>query len=154
MGLDEADFLANVQRLMELKELEEHIAREQAEIRAEIAAFLGARGATVWNGQVHGQSVKVTRQERAQITYNEPLLRERLGERYRLVLGLDRKAVTAREDEILQWLGDRALEVARVDRNKVKSALEAGTVSPDEFRGAFERKVSYTAALQVMGGKS
>lgn len=150
--MDEQTFLANVERLMELKELEEQIAREQAEIRAEIGQYLEGRSAKSWVGQVHGREIRVTRQERVQVTYDEPLLRQRLGDRFRQVIGLDRKLLTAREDEVLQWLGDRAYEVAHVDRSKVKEALERGDVSSDEFKGAFERKVTYTVALQVNAG--
>lgn len=149
MPVDEQTFLANVERLMELKELEEQITREQTEIRAEIGEYLESRAAKSWGGQVHGREIKVTRQERVHVTYDDDLLRQRLGARYRQVIGLDRKLLSAREDEVLQWLGDRAFEVARVDRAKVKEALERGDVATDEFRGAFERKVSYVVTLQV-----
>jgi hypothetical protein len=147
--MDEAEFLASVARLMELKELEAQIAQEQAEVRAELAAFLESRAVKGWSGQIMGRPVRVTRQERTQITYDEDLLRQRLGERYRLVIGLDRKRLAQREEEVLRWLGDHAPEVCTVDREKVRAALEKGECSSDEFRGAFERKVTYTVALQT-----
>lgn len=147
--MDEAAFLATVARLMELKELEAQIVQEQAEVRAELSEFLESRAQKGWSGQIMGRPVRVTRQERTQITYNEELLRQRLGDRYRMIIGLDKKRLTEREDEVLRWLGDHAVEVGRVDRDKVKAALEQGACSSDEFRGTFERKVTYTVALQL-----
>lgn len=147
--VDEAEFQANVARLLELRELEQQIAAEQKEIREEIGRYLEARALKGWNGQVLGQQVRVVRQERSQVTYNEALLQQRLGERYRSLLSLDRKEMTKREAEVMAWLGDHALEVARVDRNKVKTAMESGEVKPEEFKGAFERTVTYTVALTL-----
>jgi hypothetical protein len=150
--MDEQTFLANLTRLMELKELEAQIEAEQREIRGEIAAYLEARSVKIWTGQLMGKGVKVTRQERVQIRYDEKLLRERLGDRYREIISLDRKLLASRESEVFQWLGEHALEVSKVDRQKVKEALERGGVDPEAFRGTFERQVSQTVALQVLDG--
>lgn len=149
--------------MLELDELVEEILfirsqiaemeEEEKNLRQQVSELLKQRDVSVTQVDTTHGKVKVRRNQQVKISYNDELLRQRLGsERYRALSTVDRGKLKQYWDQLPAWLGERFLEVATVDRHKVKEAIEAGQVEGSLFAGAFKKETTEVVAISVVSG--
>ena len=120
---------------------EERALREKkTELQEQLAAHMQAMHSAEWMPEVDGQRLKVRYRERTRIDYDEERLRERLGDRYRLLLRPDARKLRRHLDAVESCLTDMLDVIGSPDPDRVKEAIESGCVSAEEFRGAFEKR--------------
>lgn len=126
-------------RYVELQAQERAIQEEKSNLQKKLKEHIAPTGATVWFVEVSGEAMKVTCKTRTIVEYDEASLRERLGERYIGLLSPDPGKIRRHMDEIAPYLEPVIEKVGSTDPEKVKAAIEAGSVSPEEFRGAYTK---------------
>jgi hypothetical protein len=73
------------------------------------------------------------------VTYDEAKLQQRLGDRYAAILAPDPKKIRKHLGEVTPLLAPILPLVGSPDPERVKAALEGGSVTKAEFVGAFEK---------------
>ncbi len=132
--------------LCELLKTYEAIQREEkalherkAALKEKLVAHMQALNANEWLPRVDGRLFKVRYRHAVNIDYDEDALRQRLGERYRHVLGPDLRKLRYHLDEVTPLLESQMEVIGSPVPDKVKAAVEAGLIRADEFKGAFEK---------------
>ncbi len=133
----------------EIQREEKALKERKTALKDKLAAHMQALRATEWMPQVDGRSFKVRYRETVVINYDEETLRQRLGERYRQVLGPDLRKLRHHLDEVAPLLEPQLGIIGSPVPDKVKAAIASGLVSADEFKGAFEKtEKQYIAVSQ------
>ncbi len=133
---------------------EERALREKkTALQRQLAAHMQALGAAEWLPDVDGQRLKVRYRENTRIEYDETCLRERLGERYRLLLRPDLRKLRRHLDAVEPHLAEMLDVIGSPDPGRVKEAIETGRISAEEFQGAFEKRKVVQVAVSRPGGE-
>ncbi len=122
-----------------LQEQERYIRERKGELQQRLAEHMKSLRASVWMPSVEGNLYKVLYRKSMRVDYDEALLSERLGNRYRSLLRPDIKKIRAHLDAVEPQLQTVLDLVGSPDPEKVKEAVEAGVVTTDEFKGAFKK---------------
>ena len=128
-----------LKRYLEIQETEKALKEEKRALQAMIAEYMGRGGTDQWLPTIDGEPLKIRRSVRVKVEYDEDLLRERLGPKYVELLAPNAKKMAQRNAEVVQALGPLLAEVGSVDRDRVRAAVERGTIRVEEFSGAFEK---------------
>jgi hypothetical protein len=135
-------------RYLEIQRTEKEIEAEKVSLQEALAAFLGQEPDGLWYPTVAGTPLKVRLARETAVEYNEPLLRQRLADRYVHVLRPDPKKIRQHLAEVEPLLAPLLTEIGSPDRDRVRTAIEQGLVRADEFAGAFRK--SQRVRLAVM----
>jgi len=119
----------------ETKKLED----ERQTLRDAIVRHMQARQKTHWRTTVDAEEVGIRCIPQTVVTYNEPLLRERLGSRYAEILDVDLKKVKDNLPSVTPLLSPVLSLVGTPSREKVRDAIEHGNLNPRLFDGAFTK---------------
>ncbi len=151
--------------MLELNELVEEILfvrsqiaemeEEEKNLRQQVSELMkqGNMG-QAYVDSTHGK-VKVRRNQQVKISYDDELLRQRLGdERFCALSTVDRNKLRKVWDQLPVWLGDRFLDVATLDRHKIKDAIEGGRVEGSLFAGAFKKETQEVVSIMVLSGSA
>lgn len=128
--------------LQQLDALQEQKDELRREIQERMLAD-GRAGAEIESG---GKVLKATVRTRRVVEYDEVLLRERLGERYRLVLAPDMRKIKANLEAVEPLIGPLIEQCGSPSQERVREAIESGALQREDFRGAFsseERSTLY-----------
>ena len=140
------------QILLEYEDIQrqERALRDQKEaLREKLVTHMRSLQAAEWTPEIDGRPFKVRYRHSASVEYDEELLRQRLGDRYRQVLGPDPRKVRRHLDEVAHLLEPSLDIVGSPMPDKVKAAIASGLVSADEFKGAFNKtQKDYIAVSQ------
>ncbi len=118
----------------------EALERDKRALREQIQEAMGEAASPRAEVELGGRTLRATIRRSEQVVYDEELLRERLGDRYRLVLAPDPRRIRAHLDEVAPLL-EPVLELCgKPSPERVRAAIEGGTLRREEFRGAFERR--------------
>lgn len=136
-----------LRRYLRIQEEEQRLKEEKAALQERLAAFLATRGESSWYPEVDGQKLKVRCQTATVVEYDEPVLRQRLGERYSALLGPDWRKIRRHLGDVEQALKPHLNLIGSPQPNLVRSAIEQGVVSREDFAGAFKKTVRRTVAV-------
>lgn len=134
--------LDRVDEQLDLLQLDKKQLRERI---AELMKQLGHDRLKVDGGD-HITSLRLTR--RTAVKYDEELLRERLGERYRSILEPEMKRVRKQMPEIEHLLEPVLDLVGAPTRERVEQQIVGGALSPADFAGAFEKTTTDVLYVQ------
>ena len=134
-------------RYLEIQESQRLLDEEKARLRDQLADYLHDFQAPFWNPVVAGQPLKIRVKRDTDVVYREELLRQRLGERYVLILRPDPSKVRRHLAEITGCLQPVLDLIGSPHRDAVREAITNGTVRKEEFAGAFEKKDKVTLAV-------
>jgi hypothetical protein len=134
-------------RYLRIQDEARRLDEEKAQLKDRLASHLAGFTEPFWFPVVAGQPLKIRVQHAVDFTYNEELLRQRLGERYTEILRPDpakiRRHLAAVEDLLRPALN----LVGSPHRDQVRVAVERGAVPKDAFAGAFEKVSRTTIAV-------
>ena len=123
----------------EIQREEKALKERKAALKDKLAAHMQTLNTKEWTPDIEGRPFKVRYRETVVINYDEAALRQRLGERYRHVLGPDLRKLRHHLDEVAPLLEPRLDIIGSPVPDKVKTAIAAGLVSAEEFKGSFEK---------------
>ena len=136
-------------RYLAIQDEERRIRQEKAELQERLAAHMGR--AELWDVRVADKDVRVRCQERTEIQYDEDVLRKRLGDRYTSILVPDLRKMRAALGRLQPYLEPALPMIGSPDPERVKAAIQSGTVRKEEFAGAFEKTVRHSVRVAAFG---
>jgi hypothetical protein len=119
----------------ETKRLEE----ERQTLRDVIIRHMRTRQWTFMKRTIDAEEIGIRCVPQTVVTYNEPLLRERLGNRYAEILDVDIKKVKDNLPNVTPLLSPVLALVGTPSREKVRDAIEHGRLESRLFEGAFTK---------------
>lgn len=128
--------------LQEYRQVEDEIAAMEEErqgLRARIMELLAAAGKDHASVTVGDETLFLVLEKRSEITYNEPLLRERLGDKYPEILDPDPRKLRRYPPEMREALLPFLEQIGSPSRDRIRAAIERGDVSQAAFEGAFQK---------------
>jgi hypothetical protein len=134
-------------RYLDIQQEERRLQEEKDGLQKQLAAFMDAGGLAQWYPEVGGLRLSVRYRNSVRIDYDEEVLRNRLGDRYGMLLRPDIKKIRRNLDAIEPSLSDVLDLVGSPVPEKVKEAIEAGRVRKEEFAGAFKREEVVSIAV-------
>ncbi|MGE5653689.1 MAG: hypothetical protein ACM3ZQ_05395 [Bacillota bacterium] len=148
---------------MELDELIEEILfirsqmaemeEEEKNLRQQVSELMKQRDMAQAQVETTHGKVKVRRNQQVKITYDDELLRQRLGnERFRALSTVDRNKLKQHWEQLPAWLGEHFFDIATLDRHKVKEAVEGGRIEGGIFAGAFKKETQEIVSISVLSG--
>ena len=135
------DLLVDLQRIqLQINAME----NEKANVRASIQELLERLGHD--DSYVHLDHGPVGLKLRTQqkVEYDEVILADRLGDRYRHVLAPDPKKIRQHLDEVAPLLESKLDLIGSTSRDRVEDAIRDGLVDANEFRGTFRKTTKTT----------
>lgn len=139
MNEAQTDINAVLTLYLALQEQERTLREEKGRLQEQIAAHMQAANQTVWLPNVDGQRLKVRCHRSTTVEYDEPILKERLGERYNLILAPDLRKIRQNMETVAETLEPIMALVGSPSPDRVRSAIEKGLVTAGEFAGAFSK---------------
>ena len=147
--------------MLELEELIEEILfirsqiaemeEEEKNLRQQVSELMKLRNLSQSQVDTTHGKVKVRRNQQIKITYNDELLRQRLGnDRFRALSTVDRNKLKQHWEQLPTWLGDHFFDIATLDRHKIKEAVEGGRVEGSLFAGAFKKETQEIVSISVL----
>lgn len=124
-----------------LQQEEQALKERKHALQEKLKAHLRSDEKNIWYPEVGDICLKVSYRSVPQVEYDEEKLRARLGDRYHALLEPDIKKLRAELPNIGNELEPLIDRIGSPSPEKVKAAIEAGTVSADEFKGAFTKTV-------------
>ena len=125
----------------QLQQEEQRIKERKQVLQDKLKICFRGDGRNVWCPEVDGMRLKVSYRSVSQVEYDEETLRARLGDRFHALLEPDLKKLRAELPNLGKELEPLLDRIGSPTPGKVKTAVEAGTVSADDFKGAFTKTV-------------
>lgn len=123
----------------QLQKREQELTRRKHELQDKLKSCFHNEPQHIWSPEVDGTRLKVSYRSVPQVEYNEDVLRKRLGNRYSALLEPDIRKIRAELPNLEEELKPLLDRIGSPSPEKVKAAVEAGTVSAEEFKGAFTK---------------
>lgn len=124
-----------------LQQEEQALKERKSVLQEKLKAHLRSDEKNIWYPEVDGVRLKVSYRSVPQVEYDEQTLRARLGDRYHALLEPDMKKLRAEVPALGNELESLLDRIGSPSPEKVKAAVESGTVSADEFKGAFTKTI-------------
>jgi hypothetical protein len=134
-------------RYLEIQHEEQELREEKATLQERIAAHMEQTGQTQWFPELEGEKLKVRCTRSTVFEYDEPTLRQRLGERYGAILGPDVRKIRANLGQVTPLLQPLLPLIGSPAPERVREAVEKGVVRAEEFAGAFRKTTRRLVAV-------
>lgn len=132
---------------LEIQDEEKRVEERKSSLKSELLDALAGHGDGMWLPVVDNLPLKVRIVRDTAITYNEKLLRERLGEKYKDILSPDihkiRRHLADLEEVLQPFIG----KLGKPDRTKIRKAVEKGEIPTESFTGAFKKSPRNLVAI-------
>ena len=148
-GTATIDTAAAIRRYMQIQREIAQLEREKEQIRDVLAQELEGKAPTKWHTTVDGKPLVVTHQLKTVVRYDEPLLRERLGEKYAEILEIDGVKLRKNRELVRPLLMPVLDRVGSPAAARVENAIRTGTLTVDAFRGAFQKTVTPYISVRI-----
>ena len=133
------ELATTLRRYQEIQREELRLRDEKATLQDKLAAHMARVGQAYWFPDVDGVTLKVRYQEETLVEYDEPVLRQRLGDRFVPLLAPDPKKIRQALDKVAALLAPMIEQIGSLSPDKVRAAIAAGVVKKEEFQGAFKK---------------
>ncbi len=138
------------QALMRYVEIQKESAALQDEkysLRDQIAAYMEGKDASLISPEVDGSRLSVYNTAKTVVDYDEALLKERLGEDYKLILWPDPAKIKKNLSRVAPLLMSLIEEIGSPSQDAVKAAILDGKIKKELFDGAFEKRQTRTFSV-------
>jgi hypothetical protein len=136
-----------LKRYIDIQAEQTRLQEEKARLQERLKSFLAPTGGTQWQVALADERLKVIYREKTDVEYDEDVLRERLGDRYRMILSPDVRKIKAALGGLKGALEPYLPQIGSPDSSKVRDAVQSGLVTTDEFHGAFVKRRRQTVAV-------
>lgn len=135
-----ADIEKTLRRYLDIQKEEARLREEKTALQDTLARHVGLSASPrYWLTSVDGQELKIRCQETTAVEYDEPVLRERLGDRFGTILSPDLRKLRQHLAELSSVLTPHLDRIGSPDPDRVKAAIQQGLVKKEEFVGAFKK---------------
>jgi ElaB/YqjD/DUF883 family membrane-anchored ribosome-binding protein len=134
----------------QLQQEEQALKERKHALQEKLKAHLRSDDKNIWYPEVRGMRLKVSYRSTSNVEYDEETLRARLGDRYTTLLEPDIKKLRAELPSLGNELEPLLDRIGSPSPDKVKAAVENGTVSTDEFTGAFTKTTKEYISVAVL----
>lgn len=135
-----------IREYLELLKRERKIKGQKRQLSQKLAEHLEGHGSYVtWHTTVDDQDVVVKMMQREKGVWDEELLKQRLGERYKAVLMPDPAKIRLHAEVVRTLLDSIIEDVGSPNKQAVREALKEGSVSRDEIEGTLQSDVRTSA---------
>ena len=138
-----------IRRYMEIQREMARLEQEKEELRNLIAKELDGQVPASWRPTLDAKPLVVMHGYRTTVKYEEDILRERLGDRYHEILEIDGTKIRKNRELVRPYLEAVLDQVGTPQAARVEAAIRSGTVTPDEFRGAFRKTVTPFVSIRI-----
>ena len=138
-----------IRRYMEIQREMSRLEQEKEELRNLIAKELEGRVPASWRPTLDAKPLVVMHGFRTTVKYDEDILRERLGDRYREILEIDGTKIRKNRELVRPLLESVLDQVGTPQASRVESAIRSGAVTADEFRGAFKKTATPFVSIRA-----
>lgn len=145
-----AEIEKTLKEYTQLQQEEQKLKERKQALREKLKAHLRSSGDHVWTPNVNEMQLKIRYRSAANVQYDEEKLRTRLGDRYHALLKPDLKKLRAELPNIENELEPLLDRIGSPSPEKVKAAVESGTVSAADFKGAFKKTVKEYLTVTVL----
>ena len=136
-----------LRRYLEIQAEEQRLKEEKNDLRERIGEHMAGLEMKYWYPKIDGQALKVRYRETTAIEYNESLLHDRLGDRYATILAPDLRKIRLHLDKLESLFTPILGLIGSPVPEKVRVAIENGTVNKESFAGAFKKTVKRFVAV-------
>lgn len=143
------DTTAAIRRYMEIQREIAQLEREKERLRDSLAKELEGKVPAKWRTTVDGKPLVVTHQLKTVVRYDEPLLRERLGEKYVEILEVDGGKLRKNRELVRPLLMPVLERVGIPVAVRVENAIRTGALTVDAFRGAFQKTITPYVSVRI-----
>jgi hypothetical protein len=128
-----------LKRYVEIQEAVAKLEDEKKQCREKLVAHMHETGQSLWSTSLDAKQLTVRYFSKTTVKYDEALLQQRLGDTYLQLLEPDLSKIKAHLQEVAPLLKPLLQQVGTPSREKVKAAVEAGTIDRKAFEGAFTK---------------
>jgi hypothetical protein len=128
-----------LKRYVEIQEAVEKLEIEKKQCREKLVAHMQETGQSLWSTSLDTKQLTVRYFSKTTIKYDEALLQQRLGDKYLYLLEPDMAKIKTHLQEVTPLLQPVLQQIGSPSREKVKAAVEAGTIDRKAFEGAFTK---------------
>ena len=136
-----AEIAETLKEYTQIQQEESQLKERKRALQEKLKTHLRNKESNVWYPEVDGLRLKVSYRSVTEVEYDEEKLRARLGNRYRILLEPDLKKLRAELPNLGNELEPLLERIGSPSPERVKAAVGGGTVSADEFKGAFMKTV-------------
>lgn len=136
-----------LRRYLEIQAEEQRLKEEKNDLRERIGEHMAGLEMKYWYPKIDGQALKVRYRETTAIEYNESLLHDRLGDRYPAILAPDLRKIRLHLEKLESLFTPVLSLIGSPSPEKVRVAIENGTVNKESFAGAFKKTVKRFVAV-------
>jgi hypothetical protein len=136
-----AEIAETLKEYTQIQQEELRLKERKQALQEILKTHLRNKEPNVWFPEVGDVRLKVSYRCVMQVEYDEEKLRARLGNRYRTLLEPDLKKLRAELPNLGNELEPLLERIGSPSPERVKAAIEGGTVSSAEFKGAFSKTV-------------
>jgi hypothetical protein len=142
--IDDATLPDLIAALDALEEQLEQLNENKQALREQIADTMAEAGLDNYQTSIGDRPVRVRVKRTTRVDYDETVLRDRLGDRYALLLEPDVARIRKHLD-VVEPLLDPVLDVVGVPaRERVEQLVRDGTLAASDFAGAFTKETRTT----------
>ena len=138
-----------IRRYMEIQREMARLEQEKEDLRDLIAKELDGQVPGSWRPTLDAKPLIVMHGYRTTVKYDEDILRERLGDRYHAILELDGTKIRKNRELVRPLLESVLDQIGTPQAARVESAIRAGIVTAEEFRGAFKKTTTPFVSIRV-----
>ena len=138
-----------IRRYMEIQREMARLEQEKEDLRNLIVKELEGQVPGSWRPTLDSKPLIVMHGYRTTVKYDEALLKERLGRRYYEILELDGTKIRKNRELVRPYLEAVMDQIGTPQATRVESAIRAGIVTAEEFRGAFKKTTTPFVSIRV-----
>ena len=138
-----------IRRYMEIQGEMARLEQEKDELRNLIVKELDGQVPPSWRPTLDAKPLVIMHGYRTTVKYDENILRERLGDRYHAILELDGTKIRKNRELVRPLLESVLDQIGTPQAARVESAIRSGSVTADEFRGAFKKTTIPFVSIRV-----
>ena len=147
-GATPTDLTALVLQLDELEGQLKQLNERKKELREQLKGALQRAGLREHATPMGDHTIRLKLRQTVKVRYDEEVLKQRLGERYSLLLEPDARRMRKHMDVVAPLLDPVLDLVGTPSRDLVAQLVKEGTFSVEDFAGAFEKEKKATLYVQ------
>ena len=150
----DADREAAIRRYMQIQREIAQLELEKDQLRGLLVQQLEGVVPARWHIAIDEKPLLVVHEYKTSVRYDEKILSERLGERYSEILEIDGTKIRKNRDLVRPLLAPVLAKIGTPSASRVKVAVQAGSLTADDFRGAFKKTLTPYISIRVENARS
>ena len=144
-----ADTAELIHRYMQIQREITALEQEKARLRGVIVEKLEGKAPPMWHSVIDGTPIVIVHKRKADVHYDEPLLRQRLGDKYSEILEIDGTKIRKNRELVRPLIASVLDQVGTPTAARVEAAIRSGVLPMEAFNGAFKKTFTPYISIRV-----